>query len=437
VSGARDLPHRRKLEKLEWPKPESVAAPEQFLKVTRTMLPNSRTNHQKRTLSLIGRNAFSMKRGGPRHVELTGNSKTVFGRGRVIRVDPLEDTRWEAFVAAHPDGSVYHHPLWLQVITQAYGDAPVCFAYETADGQLLGVLPLVHKRGLLNRNRFASLPHTPVAGPLASDAKVTKAMVNAAIQWVREHKGAQLQLKVTASGLETAISELSAVLWEESYELKLPNPAQPMRFGNSRNHARIKWAVNKATRCGVSVREAVHESELRGWYQLYLETMRWHFVPARPYKFFQRAWDVLRPRGLMKLLVAEQKTGAVVQLLAGSVFLTFARTMYYAFNGRRRDALALRPNDIIQWHAIREACARGCRRYDLGEVADSDHGLADFKAKWGAEPRRFYRYYYPPSRDYGLLFREDSFLRRHTRTMWRHIPLGATAVLGEWLYRNV
>jgi lipid II:glycine glycyltransferase (peptidoglycan interpeptide bridge formation enzyme) len=111
--------------------------------------------------------------------------------------------------------------------------------------------------------------------------------------------------------------------------------------------------------------------------------------------------------------------------------------MYYAFNGRRRDALALRPNDIIQWQAIREACTRGCRRYDFGEVGDSDRGLAEFKSKWGAEPRRFHRYYFPASRDYRLFFQRDSFARRQMRKIWQRLPLSATALLGEWLYRNL
>ena len=41
---------------------------------------------------------------------------------RVVEVDPQTDPRWEAFVAAHPDGLVYHHPAWLQALQPTWVD---------------------------------------------------------------------------------------------------------------------------------------------------------------------------------------------------------------------------------------------------------------------------------------------------------------------------
>jgi hypothetical protein len=34
----------------------------------------------------------------------------------VIEVDPESDACWQAFVAAHPDALIYHHPAWLRVL---------------------------------------------------------------------------------------------------------------------------------------------------------------------------------------------------------------------------------------------------------------------------------------------------------------------------------
>jgi hypothetical protein len=71
-------------------------------------------------------------------------------------------------------------------------------------------------------------------------------------------------------------------------------------------NSHIKWAVNKATRLGVKVREAQTERELQVWYGLYLQTMRRLVVVPKPYRFFQLAWQRLRPRGLLRLLLAER-----------------------------------------------------------------------------------------------------------------------------------
>ena len=211
-----------------------------------------------------------------------------------------------------------------------------------------------------------------------------------------------------------------------------------MRFGTSRNHGRIKWAVNKAIKLGVQVRPAETARDLRAWYALYLDTMRAHIVPPRSYRFFETAWEVLQPRGLMRLLLAEQHQAGRRRLLAGSLVLMFGQTVFYAFNGRRREDLSLRPNDVIQWQAIQDACRAGFRWYDFGEVTEENQGLAEFKSKWGAEPRRLYRYYYPaPHVSEGSETRDltaGGRARQVANAAWRRLPLSVTALLGDWLY---
>jgi hypothetical protein len=139
---------------------------------------------------------------------------------------------------------------------------------------------------------------------------------------------------------------------------------------------------------------------------------------------------------MLRLLLAEQQTNERRELLAGSVFLSFGQTTFYAFNGRRRTSLALRPNDVLQLRAIQDACRAGFRHYDFGEVEDSNRGLAEFKSKWGATPRRLHRYYYPrpAERETGAL-RPDAPMRRLVNMVWRRLPLSATAVLGNLIYR--
>ena len=363
-------------------------------------------------------------------------SRSESAAPRVVEVDPQWDPRWEAFVASHPDGLIYHHPAWLQVLERAYGHKPIPLAYEDADGQLQAVLPLFRTRGLLTGRGLSSLPHTPVAGPLSRDDRALTAVVRAAIERVHREPGARLQLKLPSAALDGLVEDVVGVPWEETYVLELPEQPAELRFGNSRNHGRIKWAINKATKLGVEVRPAETQDDLRAWYELYLDTMRWHVIPPRPYRFFEAVWELLRPRGLMRLLLAEQHEAGQSRLLAGSLFLMFGQTVFYAFNGRRRGDLALRPNDVIQWQAIHDAHQGGFRRYDFGEVEENQQGLAEFKGKWGAEPKRLCRYYYPAPR--GLetsVVKSDGSARRLANAAWRRLPLKVTAQLGDWIYR--
>lgn len=361
---------------------------------------------------------------------------------RVLEVDPQVDPRWEAFVAAHPDGLIYHHPAWLQTLWREYGSELVALACEDEDGRFHGVLPLFRTRGLpfgrggdLLGSRLSSLPRTPVAGPLALDDQGTAALLRAAVERSREAPDTRLQIKVQAPKLDGLVDGMTGVPWRLSYALELPDRPEQIRFGSSRNHSTIKRLVNKAARSGVRVRPAETKAELRAWYRLYLDTMRWNFVPARSYRCFEAMWDLLRPNGWMRLLIAELHEAGRTRLIAGSVLLMYGQTVSYAFNGRDPNALSLRPNDAIHWNAIHTACAEGFQWYDFGEVSEDNSGLAQFKAKWGTEPRRLHRYYYPGSDTLGTEDHDsEGHVRRLAGGIWRRAPLGMTAMVSEWLY---
>jgi CelD/BcsL family acetyltransferase involved in cellulose biosynthesis len=359
---------------------------------------------------------------------------------RIVEVDPTTDPRWDAFVHSRPDASVFHHSAWLRALEAEYGQRPQGLAAESGAHDLHGVLPLVLTRGLpfqrsgrLTGRRLSSLPRTPTAGPLAIDAAALQALTSAGVERAKKHP-AMLQMKVEGPRLDGVVEGLAGVPWRPTYVIDLPRHPAEVRFGNGRNHARIKWAVSKAERMNVRVRRAESETELRAWYELYLATMRSYVLPPRPYRFFVGMWSYLRPLGFMELTLAERVTADSRTLLAGSIFLKFRDTVFYAFNGRRRSELSLRPNDLIMWHAIHEAAGAGYRRFDLGEVDPKNETLAEFKMKWGSVATWLYRYYHPnPGVPADPI--PDGQTLKAARALWRRMPLAGTAIVGDQIYR--
>jgi Acetyltransferase (GNAT) domain len=362
---------------------------------------------------------------------------------RIVEIDFKSDSRWDRFVADHPDGLVYHHSRWLHALEREYGQVALALASEDGDHHLRGVLPLIYTKGLPfglggtgAARRLSSLPRTPVAGPLAIDARTTAALLEGALEHVHARPGTRLQVKMPRQ-IDNVPAQITETPWRVSYVLPLPSDPEELRFGNSRNHARIKWAVQKAERHGVRIRHAETVEDLRIWYRLYLDVNRWRAQPPRPYRFFEAIWELLRPAGLMRLLLAEQIVDGERRVLAGSMLVMFGSTVSYAFNARLREGLPLRPNDALQWRAVHDACAEGFRWYDLGEVGEGNVGLAGFKSKWGAEARPLYRYHYPPpsepSSGYGTLEAEGRF-QHVLRGVWRRVPLRATEWAGDFLY---
>jgi len=393
----------------------------------------------------------------------------ILTTGKALRVFELNfrsDPRWERFVSAHPDALIYHHPGWLSALESEYGERCVSLACADQNGKLSAILPLFYTKGLplkigpvASGRRLSSLPRTPVAGPLAQNRDAAKAIVAHALELARSEPGVQLEIKSDIPDLNSSLDALTRTPWRPTYVEELPTQVEGkiwqdfwenlrlprecvscegcrrLRFGNAKRQHRVNWAVNKAKKLGLEVREAENEDELRTWYQLYLLGMRHNAVPPRPYRFFRSLWSSLYQDGKMRLLLAEQKKRGEKRIVAGSILLQFGQTVFYAFTGSAPEDFCLHPHDILQIEAIRGACKGGFRWYDFGEVAEDHDALAQFKTKWGGDPKPLYRYYSParliqPANG-------NSRLSRSMRNIWRHLPTKATAVLGDLIYRRM
>jgi serine/alanine adding enzyme len=379
-------------------------------------------------------------------LESSGNPRNFVSERlnlRALEIDFRTDARWQSFVEAHPNGSIYHHPRWLDVLEKEYGHKIIALTCENGFGQLRALLPLVYTKGLplhiggqSAARRLSSLPRTPIGGTLSLDRLAAAVVLRAAIERVKHDPGMRLQIKTHEVGLDKLADGLICKPWRLTYVLELPSRSEDLRLGNSRNRARIRWAVNKAAKERVRVRAAGTKDDLRAWYELYLHTMRRNVVPPRPYRFFEFLWNSMHSAGLMQLLLAEQYGDTEKKLLAGSIFLLFGQTVSYTFNGARREDFSLRPNDAILSFAIQKACQDGFRRFDFGEVPDGHARLAEFKSKWGSEPIQLVRYYYPASNE-SVSEQSDGYIFHLAKTVWQRLPLKTTAMLGDWIYGHL
>ena len=72
---------------------------------------------------------------------------------------------------------------------------------------------------------------------------------------------------------------------------------------------------------------------------------------------------------------------------AVDLLIRFRDTCYSVFAGSRAEHWRLNPNQFLLWAELRNACAQGLRRFDLGRSL-AGSGALDFKLGWGgrAEP---------------------------------------------------
>lgn len=367
---------------------------------------------------------------------------------RAVETDPSADPRWDGFVRNHPGGLIYHSSLWLAALRNEFGQKALSLACVDEEGVFHGILPLLYTRGLpfgLSRigrhhtgRRLASLPRTPVAGPLSNSPEAEKALLLEAARRAEKLPGTTLQIKTLTHCLDGHPHGIKGTFWRNSYVLDLPGKAgSNVRFGNAKTHHKIAWAMKRALRTGVKVREAKNEADLASWYRLYLATMRRVVALSRPYLFFEQLWREIRPQGMMKLLLAEKAVGGADQMVAGSIFLSFGSTVHYAFTGCNALAFATHANDLLQWEAIHSAAQEGFRYYDFGEVVEQRPELARFKRKWCAKAVPLYRYNYPANDLCEGSVAVESLSSRWVRELWQFLPLVMTGSWGRRIYARL
>lgn len=354
-----------------------------------------------------------------------------------------ENALWDEFVNGHSDAAVYHLSVWLNILQQESSQKILRLVCKDEDGKIVGIFPLQYTKGfpfglggIPGIKRLSSLPRTPIGGPLAIDENITALLVQKAVDIAKEDEKRYLQIKTFSPQLKTGSDHLYKFLWREIYITEIPEYPEEIRFGDSRNHAAIKRAMKKALKNDVNFREADNIDELKDWYPLYSDTMRFHVTPARSYSFFKNIWEQMKQKGLMSLVLAELEANGSKQIIAGSVLFKFNDTVTYAFNGSSRKHFDLRPNDLLHWQAIHDAQKMGFKYYDLGEVSKDHLSLAAYKKKWASSINELYHYYYPKPQ--GLENEEEldaGTSGNLKQKIWQTLPLKVTEIIGDKTYK--
>ena len=365
---------------------------------------------------------------------------------RVIEAGNKYNLLWGKYLGENEYATVYHTLEWLDVIEKESGQNILKLICIDDNDNIVGIFPLQYTKGMpfrvggvLASKRLSSLPRTPVGGPIAENKEAARLLLQTAINIISKSTGYLLQIKSLNSDIDDCVGALNKYFWREIYIKEIPEYPDEIRFGKSKNHARIKWAVQKAEQNNISYRIATNVDDLKKWYALYLDTMRFHTTPARSYKFFKSLWEILKPKGLMQLLVADLKEVNESKIIAGSVLFFYNKVVTHAFSGssRIRNHIELRPNDFLHWYAMIDAQKAGYKLYDFGEVSKDNAGLAAYKKKWDTAKLKMYHYYYPEPVQLQGENLDSGTVGVLKEKIWQSLPLGLTAKLGKFIYTKL
>ena len=324
---------------------------------------------------------------------------------------------WDDFVQKCENSTFYHQIGWKNIIERTYGHKSY-YIIGKEDSKIVGVLPLFLIKSRLFGSKVVSVPFGPYGGPLANDVDIRQLLVNEAIRLCKKYDAKYLELRLISNedyGLRHGNPCTTSII-------NLPATSEDLFKSFSRNKRKTIYKSQKRDL------EAKWSKELSNFYGIYYVNMHNLGSPVHSKKFFESILNEFPDSA--KVLTVYYKDTPVYS----AFYQEYRDTIINSWSSAVEDYRAYFPTDFGIWYALKYACNKGLKYYDLGRSQPNSANL-EFKRRWGAEIIDLnYRYYFNKVDNTGL--ESDSSKRNMFENIWRMIPLPLANKIGPLIRRH-
>lgn len=293
---------------------------------------------------------------------------------RLFEIEPQpyteEDAEWDAFVAAHPHGSILQTTQWARL--KSHFGWQSNRAWLKQDGRLVAGAQVLVRSAALGLLKVAYVPH----GPLVDWSN--EEQVNVAFN----------QIDFSAYKLGAGMLKMEPLLWQSDMapgeweaicqrEGSIPHSdtIQPPRTVMvdlrpseeeilAAMKSKTRYNIRLAEKKGVAVRLGTAE-DVPIFNRLIQTTGRRNEFGVHEPAYYQTAYELFSPDGV-GLFIAEYE-GTPLAAIMVFVHGTQAAYLYGASSDAERQRM---PTYAVQWAAMRWAREKGCTSYDMWGVPD-------------------------------------------------------------------
>jgi peptidoglycan pentaglycine glycine transferase (the first glycine) len=269
-----------------------------------------------------------------------------------------DDRRWDAFVAAAPNGEHVQTSMWARVKAADGWYAQRVVAEQ--DGEIVGGFQMIGRR-IPAVGGIAYIPK----GPLFADRAVAETLVETIDRIPKSSRIRHLTVQPAVGG-EMVEELLESRRFERSQVVVAPNATLILDLTKSDDellaemNARTRYNIKLGYRRGLTFR-AGSRPDIADYHDMLLATSRRQAFQPHSLSHLHAMWDVLSPEGLIELFLVEREGEAVAGMLAIGFSGTFINKLSVWSGEHGSD----RPNETLQWGAIQWAKQHGFLRYDF------------------------------------------------------------------------
>lgn len=335
-----------------------------------------------------------------------------------LATDPVV---WDAFVDAHPDGTVEHLFGWQRVFIEVFQHSPKYLIAER-EGLAVGVLPLVCVPSLLFGKSAVSLPYTSYGGILAQDESAATELVAYARRAAREFGASTVEFRNSRRYLVDSSCREHKV----GARVTLPRSADALWTSLDR---KVRNLIRKPQKEGLVAFRGGLEL-LDDFYRVFAENMRDLGTPVFPRALFETVLDQFPESSVVVVRKGPDTMAAGLTLgRHGGVLVPWASAL--------RRYRHLSPNMLLYWTMLEAAIRDGYKVFDFGRSTRGG-GTHQFKLQWGATDfPLFWETVSTDERAIAVMPEGQSPARDALVSAWQHLPLPVANKIGPIIIRHV
>jgi len=352
---------------------------------------------------------------------------------KVIEIDPIQDSRWDAFVKRHPFGWVVHLSGWKQVLETTFPHMKGHY-YAVVDpktNEIKAGLPLFDVRSWLTGNRLVSIPFATLCDPLVSSAEEMEVLRREAIHLFEKKNFSYLEIKMLHVAPFVESKNFADECFFKHHYLELADG--PDALWRNFNYKAVRYEINKAQKHNLTIKVADNENDFAAFYQLYATTRKRLGLPSQPHLFFKMLWDKFSSTENVRILLAKFEES----IIAAHFLLEFNGRVSAEAVGWDINYSKASPNHFLFWEGIKRAYENGFRIYDFGRTSPNNQPLLDFKKRWGTHVTDLHSFCYPIQSYSGIVDRETSRAYKLARFACKKAPAAAYSLIGNLCYRHL
>ncbi|MBN1980999.1 MAG: GNAT family N-acetyltransferase [Chitinivibrionales bacterium] len=347
-----------------------------------------------------------------------------------LLIDPSTDSRWDSFILSHPQGCLYHHSLWKEVIQASFGYRPLYLICENHNNSITAAGAFFLVKSAITGSRIVSLPFSDHCDILADTPDDLSALLSAAREKASQLKASFIELKIKNDRLLHENSYDSSCFFS-NYLLSLEKPLDEI-YGQFHRSC-IRQCIQKALKSDITVLSTNTEKDLILFYTMHTITRKRQGLPPLPFVFFKNMRQFLSRDNLFHVLTAFHHEKPI----AGLLLAHYKNGMYALYNASLKEYRHLHPNHLLFWKAIEYSKEHNFSFFDFGRTSDHHNSLIEFKKRCGCIPCTIRHFYFGKVIKKKVLANRGWVKYAAASTAMKAMPQPLLRLISNTLYRHL